>query len=371
MAGLVYEVSWTRLLTLYIGHSTAAAGAVVAAFLGGLALGAAAEEVLPRAGLDSAPCGPTSGWSLASRRPHWRCPSKCARWRAALVGLRVRRGGLVFPTVRLATCLAIVLLPAAALGATFPMAIRWFASDTGRAAPLSGALYALNTAGAAPKRCWRVRAHSEHRDLRTTLVGVAGSVVAAISVWLVQRRHSSRAVRAVPGGRVADQPATGKTSRRARAVQERSTGTPALHAPLARGDGARPFRFRVARGIAWTRILALVLGPTTCAFAAALAAVIAGVALGSAAGSWIAARTPQPAAWLSTMLALGAVATSYTYSLAGQRFRAWWPRKWPARTIPSPSCSARACCSRLPSSSRPPRTSAPRSRWRSRSAPPR
>ena len=39
MAGLVYEVSWTRLLTLYIGHSTAAAAAVVAAFLGGLALG--------------------------------------------------------------------------------------------------------------------------------------------------------------------------------------------------------------------------------------------------------------------------------------------------------------------------------------------
>ena len=41
MAGLVYEVSWTRLLTLTIGHSTAAAATVVAAFLGGLALGAA------------------------------------------------------------------------------------------------------------------------------------------------------------------------------------------------------------------------------------------------------------------------------------------------------------------------------------------
>ena len=41
LAGLVYEVSWTRLLTLYIGHTTAAAAAVVAAFLGGLAVGAA------------------------------------------------------------------------------------------------------------------------------------------------------------------------------------------------------------------------------------------------------------------------------------------------------------------------------------------
>ena len=41
LAGLIYEVSWTRLLTLYIGHTTAAASAVVAAFLGGLAAGAA------------------------------------------------------------------------------------------------------------------------------------------------------------------------------------------------------------------------------------------------------------------------------------------------------------------------------------------
>ena len=41
LAGLIYEVSWTRLLTLHIGHTTAAASAVVSAFMGGLALGAA------------------------------------------------------------------------------------------------------------------------------------------------------------------------------------------------------------------------------------------------------------------------------------------------------------------------------------------
>jgi spermidine synthase len=41
VAGLIYEVSWTRLLTLHIGHTTAAASAVVAAFMGGLAIGAA------------------------------------------------------------------------------------------------------------------------------------------------------------------------------------------------------------------------------------------------------------------------------------------------------------------------------------------
>src|SRR5438552_12368202 len=40
-AGLMYEVSWTRLATLYLGHTTAAASTVVAAFMGGLAGGSA------------------------------------------------------------------------------------------------------------------------------------------------------------------------------------------------------------------------------------------------------------------------------------------------------------------------------------------
>ena len=39
-AGLVYEVAWTRLLTLALGHTVAAASTVLAAFMGGLALGA-------------------------------------------------------------------------------------------------------------------------------------------------------------------------------------------------------------------------------------------------------------------------------------------------------------------------------------------
>src|SRR5688572_33124188 len=41
-AALIYEVVWTRLLTLHMGHGLAAASAVLAAFMGGLAAGAGA-----------------------------------------------------------------------------------------------------------------------------------------------------------------------------------------------------------------------------------------------------------------------------------------------------------------------------------------
>src|SRR5262252_10095920 len=39
-AALIYEVTWTRLLTLHIGHTVAAVSTVLAAFMGGLAAGA-------------------------------------------------------------------------------------------------------------------------------------------------------------------------------------------------------------------------------------------------------------------------------------------------------------------------------------------
>src|ERR671910_1769219 len=39
-AALVYEIVWTRLLTLYLGHTVAAVSTVLAAFLGGLGIGA-------------------------------------------------------------------------------------------------------------------------------------------------------------------------------------------------------------------------------------------------------------------------------------------------------------------------------------------
>src|SRR5262245_25336396 len=41
LAALIYEVAWTRLLTLYLGHTTAAVSTVTAVFMGGLGVGSA------------------------------------------------------------------------------------------------------------------------------------------------------------------------------------------------------------------------------------------------------------------------------------------------------------------------------------------
>jgi len=337
IAGLVYEVSWTRLLTLYIGHTTAAAAAVVAAFLGGLAAGAAwggdMASRLSRASALRAYVGLELGVAVAALALPWelRALTPLLSWAYGEGG-----PGLMFPTVRLASCLVMVFIPALALGATFPMAIRWFASESGRPARQSGVLYALNTAGAAVGAMLAGFVLIPSIGISGAIwVGVSGSVVAALCVVAVIRSEPTASAAPVIDAVSSTRPALGDAVAVARAAgparrREKRRATEPAQASAgneAGGDG----RWLAAgvlglsgfaslmHEIAWTRILALVLGPTTYAFAATLAAVIGGVAIGSAAGAWMVGRARRPAAWVAIALALGAITTSYTYSLAGQR----------------------------------------------------
>ena len=62
--------------------------------------------------------------------------------------------------------------------------------------------------------------------------------------------------------------------------------------------------------VAWTRLLAVVIGPTTYAFATMVASFITGLAVGSAAGTRIGRRSRRPAAWLAVMLIAAAISAS-------------------------------------------------------------
>ena len=310
LAGLIYEVSWTRMLTLYIGHTTAAASAVVAAFLGGLAAGAGAGGVIASRltarrslliyialELAVVACAVLLPFELAALKP-------LLRW-----AYGDGAPGLVFPAVRVLSCLLMVFIPALALGGTFPMAIRWYAEDAAVPARQSSALYFVNTVGAAVGSLLAGFVLIPALGIAgTTRVGIGASVVAALLVWIV---FLSGTGHRAPG------------SVKAPAHPQRKSGARSPE------PGARhwiPITVLGLSGfaalmheIAWTRILSLVLGPTTYAFAATLAAVITGVAIGSGAGAGMVGRTRHPAAWLSFTLAAAAVTATWTYSLAGAR----------------------------------------------------
>jgi spermidine synthase len=309
LAGLVYEVSWTRLITLYIGHTTAAASAVVAAFLGGLAAGAAgggviASRLSPRRSLQA-----YAGVEIAVGVIALILPFELGALQPLLEwAYNDGAPGLLFPAIRVLLSLILVFIPAAALGASFPLAIRWFASSSRDAAAPSGLLYFLNTAGAAAGALLAGFFLIPSIGISgATLVGVAASALAAISVLALLAMN------------VAPPPAQETTARRSK---RRKAET--------RADIVIPPRLWLAaivlalsgfaslmHEIAWTRILALVLGPTIYAFAATLAAVITGLAIGSGLGTSIVRRTKRPAAWLAFALTGAAITTSWTYSLAG------------------------------------------------------
>jgi spermidine synthase len=316
-AGLVYEVSWTRLLTLYIGHTTAAASAVVAAFLGGLAIGAAgggsvAARLQPRQSLQGYVALELLVIVFAILLPfELRALTPLLRWAYADAS-----PGLLFPAVRLLSCLAMVFIPAAALGATFPMAVRWFTARSSNPARVSSALYAMNTDGAAVGSI--VAGFSLIPAIGisgTTKVGMAATAVAVALVTIVIWGAEDSEVTSPITARSHVRP----SSPNRRTSAERSVVNTVSRPWLAIGVLALSGFAALVHEIVWTRVLALVLGPTTYAFAATLAAVVAGVAIGSGAGTWLVGRVRAGthAGWLALVLAFGAVTIVTTSALAG------------------------------------------------------
>src|SRR5580765_7982248 len=185
-AALVYEVTWTRLLTLQLGHTVAAASTVLAAFMGGLALGAwvagkrrgstlRSYVVLELVVAVSALLLPIA---LGATVP-------ALAWAYADGSAPAR-----FAVVRVAISLALLGIPAAAMGATFPIAAGWYA----RNAADTGALYAVNTAGAALGAIAAGFFLIPAIGLRaTTWIGVLLNLVAAAGAWWLGSRSEETA----------------------------------------------------------------------------------------------------------------------------------------------------------------------------------
>jgi spermidine synthase len=316
LAGLVYEISWTRLLTLYVGHTTAAASAVVAAFLGGLAAGAgaggiAASKLRPSRALRAYVALEVFVAVAALLLPvELRALTPLLRWAYADA-----TAGLFFPLIRLGSCLAMVFVPAAALGATFPMAVRWSANRSTNPARAGSALYAVNTVGAAIGSLLAGFTLIPAIGISgTTRVGIVASLTAAVLVSIIasrERRYELKPDAAPDRIRLRRD----ATPRRLKPDAAAAPGNLWLAVTVLGVSGFAA----LVHEIAWTRILALVLGPTTYAFAATLAAVIAGVAIGSTAGGWLVGRLKRGAhaGALSVILAVGALTIVVTSTLAG------------------------------------------------------
>ena len=319
VAGLVYEVSWSRMLTLAMGHGLPASSTVLAAFMGGLARRGCrrrpdASRLTPREALRAYAGARARGGGAG-------CGTTLRAWRplSALVATYQNgQGGLTFVAIRLVACLVLLLVPAMALGATFPMAVRWAASLTHRPAHLAGHSTPPTPSGRRPARPRRICAVlSAIGVFATSLVGCAGSLIAA-SLSLIIAARPAVVESPQPVKAPASAPAQASKARRVRKSVERPVAQPISHPGLAGTILAVTGVVTFACELAWTRVFALIVGPSTYAFAATVAAFIGGLAIGACVGSAIGGRTRRLTMALGIVLGAAALATAWASSQVGE-----------------------------------------------------
>src|SRR5688572_6607912 len=315
-AALIYEVVWTRLLTLQMGHGLAAASAVLAAFMGGLAAGAGAAgryagTLPPRRALTLYAMLEIAIAVLAVLMPLLLVAVRPLLAAAYADG----HGGATFAFVRLATSVLLLCVPAACMGATFPIASRWIVRTASTAAQDAGGLYAANTLGAAAGAVMAGFALIPALGLRgTTFVGVALNLVAAGGAWALASRASIQLetepagnrpfdkLRAAPSGVEGREPGTGNRKGKPGPIAEVRESRPWLAALALGVSGFASLTLQVV----WTRLLAQILGPTTYAFSTVVAVFIIGIAGGAAIGSRLAGRAKSPAVGLACSMLVSA-----------------------------------------------------------------
>jgi spermidine synthase len=296
--------------------------AVLAAYMGGLALGsAAASRYAPRL---RRPVLAYGLLELAIALSALSVPVGIQLINAAYVGLlggagELPEGGSAPATLfQLGAAFAVLLPPTAFMGATLPLLARHAVRSQSEIGSRVGVLYAVNTAGAIAgtlsAACWLM---PELGLRRTVWCGAAlNGLVFALAVLL------ARGAAALPGTqepRPKDAPA--------------SAGA-AWILPAIALSGAVSFGYEVL----WTRLLGHLLGGGLDAFASMLASFLLGIALGSALAARLATR-PERAAVGFGLAQLGIAITGYAVFALADRLPELSARLGAGPQAPLPSAA--------------------------------
>ena len=285
--GLVYELLWVRVLYQSFGSTIQSVTTVVAAYMGGLGLGA---------------------WlfgRFVDRSPR---PAVLYGWLEIAIGVfgvisplvlglahriyigtagALEMGGGASVALRFGLAALVLLIPTTLMGGTLPILTRAFMGDDRSQLKISlGRLYGLNTLGAVTGTALAGFVLIEYVGVRASLWSTAAInlVIGAVAIWLGRDR-------AVSAASVAPVP-------------------PLPPEPLAAGrDPLRTLALvllgltafaSLLNEIAWTRVLVMIVGGSTYAFTLILLVFLLGIGLGSV----LVARRRQPRADTAASAAL-------------------------------------------------------------------
>jgi len=283
LAALIYETAWTHEFAFVFGTSELAVATVLAAYMGGLAAGAAlagrygarlSRPVLAYGLLEL-------GIAIAALAVP--LGISASRWLyVALFGSQEvlpDAGGLTTALFYLACSFLILLVPTAMMGATLPLLVRYSVRTDREIGRRIGALYATNTTGAVLGTITGAFVLLPALGLRATIAAAAGvNALVFAAAWGVSR--SAAALPSEPAWGLAGATASG----RARWILA-----------LIFASGFASFFYEVL----WVRLVGHLVGSGTQAFATMLASFLAGIAIGSAIASRWATTSRRAAAGFS------------------------------------------------------------------------
>jgi spermidine synthase len=308
-AALLYQTAWLRQFSLVFGTSELAVATVLAAYMAGLALGAAlAARFLGRirrpvlcyglleAGIALSALAVPALLALASALYGHALGGRPEPPDAASLGQ---------PVFYLAVGFVVLAVPTAFMGATLPLLTRHAVRNDRELGPRVALLYAANTAGAVLGTLGAGFLLLPALGLRATVAtGALVNLLVFLVAWRLARAEPGRGTAgdaAGPASATREPPATFRGScllpllGGGRPLRERLEAAfrsqPVWILPLMLVSGANAFFYEVL----WTRLLSHILGGSLHAFSTMLAAFLTGIALGGGLAGRLAIRRERAA----------------------------------------------------------------------------
>ena len=342
LAALVYQTVWMRYFSIVFGTSELAVVTVLVAYMGGLALGAAAigrvvnrlkRPVLVYAVLEL-------GIAVSAALVPWGLQLARHLYVAVMGHLQdlPESMGIGQGLFYLSAGFLVLMVPTLFMGATLPLLTKGVVHTQEQIGKRIGLLYAINTLGAICGTLLAAFMLVPSFGLRWTAgIGVGVNIIAGL-LGLA----AARSFRSEPRGRP-DSSKDSVTKTAPKAAGKSSNDRPIAEQgirwsliwvvfPLMMVSGSISFAYEVL----WTRLLGQVVGGSMTAFATMLASFLLGITLGSMVASRL-ATSAQKSAWGLALAQSGAgllsVAVYYLLSLIPAwaisfRTQGWSPLSW-------------------------------------------
>ncbi len=270
--GLIYEVLWARMLGLVFGATTLAVSTVLAAFMGGLALGSA---LAGRLGTRVKRPLQTYGWMEISIAAYALLVPYLFHWvdnLYVMIWQQFHPGFFAFSLWRFALSCLLLLVPTTLMGATLPILSAAIVKSVDRDSNSVTRLYSCNLAGAILGTLAAGFVLLPMLGIRATILVAAAINVLVGALAVFAERQAALSVSSTTGS--ATEIKAAPTSAK---VEGRHFW---LFCAFASGF------VTISTQVSWTRMLSMIIGSSTYAFSIVVALFL----IGLAGGAWIVGR---------------------------------------------------------------------------------